>query len=99
MMSVAKGVTGICFNRLIDAGLVDPDERVAHYWPEFAQSGKQDLTVRTVLAHTAALPVLTDDPMYPGGLFDLPAYIHALESQPPLTSARGRAGREWVRTC
>src|SRR5690606_35221168 len=35
MMSVAKGVTGICFNMLIDRGLVDPDERIARYWPEF----------------------------------------------------------------
>ena len=91
MMSVAKGVTGICFNRLIDRGLVDPDERIAHYWPEFAQNGKQDITVRMVLDHTAAIPVLTDDTMYPGGFYDFGAYIHALEVQHPLWKPGTRA--------
>jgi CubicO group peptidase (beta-lactamase class C family) len=91
MMSVAKGVTGICFNMLIDRGLVDPDERIAHYWPEFAQNGKQDITVRMVLDHTAAIPVLTDDTMYPGGFFDFEGYIHALEVQHPLWQPGVRA--------
>ena len=91
MMSVAKGVTGICFNMLIDEGLVDPDERVAHYWPEFAQAGKQDITVRMVLDHTAAIPVLTTDTMYPGGFFDFGAYIRALEVQEPLWEPGTRA--------
>jgi hypothetical protein len=53
MMSVAKGVTGICFNMAIDRGLIDPDERIATYWPEFAQNGKQDISVRMVLDHGA----------------------------------------------
>ena len=34
MMSVAKGITAICFNMLIDRGLVDPNARVVEYWPE-----------------------------------------------------------------
>lgn len=91
MMSVAKGVTGICFNMLIDRGLVDPDERIAHYWPEFAQNGKQDIRVRMVLDHTAAIPVLTTDTMYPGGFFDFDAYIRALEVQEPLWKPGTRA--------
>jgi CubicO group peptidase (beta-lactamase class C family) len=91
MMSVAKGVTGICFNMLIDRGLVDPDERIAHYWPEFAQAGKEHITVRMVLDHTAAIPVLTNDTMYPGGFFDYPAYIRALEVQEPLWRPGTRA--------
>jgi CubicO group peptidase (beta-lactamase class C family) len=91
MMSVAKGVTGICCNMAIDRGLVDPDERIATYWPEFAQNGKADITVRMVLDHTAAIPVLTDDVMYPGGFFDFPAYIKALEAQHPLWQPGTRA--------
>lgn len=91
MMSVAKGVTGICFNMLIDRGLVDPNERVATYWPEFAQNGKQDITVRMILDHTAAIPVLTDDTMAPGGFYDFPAYIRALEAQHPLWQPGTRA--------
>src|SRR5690606_20695045 len=91
MMSVAKGVTGICFNMVVDDGLIDPDERIAHYWPEFAQAGKEDITVRMVLDHTAAIPVLTTDTMYPGGFFDYPAYIRALEVQEPLWEPGTRA--------
>src|SRR6187455_341413 len=91
MMSVAKGVTGICFNMAIDRGLIDPDERIATYWPEFAQNGKQDILVRMALDHTAAIPVLTDDVMYPGGFFDYPAYIRALEAQHPLWQPGTRA--------
>ena len=91
MMSVAKGVTGICFNMAIDRGLSDPDERIATYWPEFAQNGKQDILVRMALDHTAGIPVLTDDVMYPGGFFDYEGYIRALEVQHPLWQPGTRA--------
>ncbi|MEO6151553.1 MAG: serine hydrolase domain-containing protein [Croceibacterium sp.] len=91
MMSVAKGVTGICLNIAIDRGLIDPDEPIATYWPEFAQNGKQAITVRMALDHTAAIPVLTDDVLYPGGFFDYPAYIRALELQHPLWQPGTRA--------
>ncbi len=70
MMSVAKGITGIAFNMAVERGLIDIDKPVAHYWPEFAQAGKQDILVRWCLDHRAAIPVLTTDTMYPGGFFD-----------------------------
>jgi len=91
MMSVAKGVTGIAFNMLVDRGLVDIDKPVAHYWPEFAQAGKQDILVRWLLDHRAAIPVLTTDIMQPGGFFDYAAYIRALEVQEPLWQPGTRA--------
>lgn len=91
MMSVAKGVTAIAFNMAIDRGLIDIDQPVAHYWPEFAQAGKQDILVRWVLDHTAGIPVLTTDTMYPGGFFDFAAYIRALEVQEPLWQPGTRA--------
>lgn len=91
MMSVAKGVTGICFNMAVEQGLIDIDLPVAHYWPEFAQAGKEDILVRWCLDHRAAIPVLTTDTMYPGGFFDYPAYIRALEVQEPLWQPGTRA--------
>jgi CubicO group peptidase (beta-lactamase class C family) len=84
MMSVAKGITGICFNMLIDRGLVDPDEPVATYWPEFAQNGKAEIPVRWILDHRAAIPVLTTNPLWPGAMFDFEAYVKALAEQAPL---------------
>jgi CubicO group peptidase (beta-lactamase class C family) len=84
MMSVAKGVTAICFNMLIDRGLVDPDARVIEYWPEYGQNGKEGTLVRHFLDHTAAVPVLTTNPLWPGAMFDREAMIKALEEQEPL---------------
>ncbi len=78
MMSVAKGVTAIAFNMLVDRGLIDVDAPVARYWPEFAQNGKAHLKVRWLLDHTAAIPVLTTQPLWPGAMFDREAYVDAL---------------------
>ena len=53
--SCTKGMTTTVVHRLIQRGDLDPDQRVAHYWPEFAANGKDDITVRMVLAHRAGL--------------------------------------------
>jgi CubicO group peptidase (beta-lactamase class C family) len=84
MMSVAKGITAICFNMLLDRGLVELDAPVARYWPEFARNGKDGILVRHILDHTAAIPVLTTNKLFPGAMFDREAYIGALEEQEPL---------------
>ena len=84
MMSVAKGVTAICFNMLLDRGLVELNGPVARYWPEFAKNGKAGILVRHILDHTAAIPVLTTNPLWPGAMYDREAYVKALEDQEPL---------------
>src|SRR4051794_37251203 len=53
LMSATKGLTAICVQILVDRGRIDLDERVATYWPEYAQNGKEDTVVRQLLAHTA----------------------------------------------
>ena len=53
--STTKGVTSTALHLLADRGLVDYDERVATYWPEFAQSGKSRVTVRQLMSHAAGL--------------------------------------------
>lgn len=84
MMSVAKGITAICFNMLVDRGLVDVDDYVVDYWPEYGQNGKARTRVRHILDHTAAVPVLTTNPLWPGAMFDREAIVSALEVQEPL---------------
>ena len=84
MMSVAKGITAIAFNMAVDRGLVDLDAPVALYWPEFAQNGKERILVRWILDHSAAIPVLTTNPLWPGAMFDRQAYVTALAEQAPL---------------
>jgi len=53
--STTKGVASTALHILADRGQVDYDARVADYWPEFAANGKQDVTVRHVLTHSAGL--------------------------------------------
>ena len=53
--STTKGVVATVLHRLVDRGLVDYDEPVATYWPEFAAAGKERITVRQILDHSAGL--------------------------------------------
>src|SRR4051812_40412662 len=54
--SVTKTMTALCALVLADRGDLDLAAPVGRYWPEFAASGKQDVLVRHLLAHTAGLP-------------------------------------------
>jgi CubicO group peptidase (beta-lactamase class C family) len=54
--SVTKNTIGLSIGLLFQRGILNPDERVASYWPEFAAKGKQDITVRMLLSHQAGLP-------------------------------------------
>ncbi len=53
--STTKGVAATLLHIMADRGLIDYDQRVAHYWSTFAQGGKEDITVRQVLAHQSGL--------------------------------------------
>jgi len=53
--STTKVMTIICALMLVDRGLLDLDAPVAKYWPEFAQSGKENITVRHIFSHTSGL--------------------------------------------
>jgi len=53
--STTKGVAATALHILVDRGALDYDDRVADHWPEFAQEGKDGITVRHVLTHQAGL--------------------------------------------
>jgi CubicO group peptidase (beta-lactamase class C family) len=57
--SVTKNTIGLAVGLLVERGELDLDERVAHYWPEFAAKGKLRVTVRQLLSHQAGLPQAT----------------------------------------
>ncbi len=54
--STTKIAATISILMLVDRGLIDLDTTVAHYWPEFAQGGKEAVTVRDALTHQAGVP-------------------------------------------
>lgn len=53
--SATKGLAAMTLALAHSRGWLDYDERVSTYWPEFAQQGKERITVRQLLAHQAGL--------------------------------------------
>jgi CubicO group peptidase (beta-lactamase class C family) len=53
--STSKGVISTALHILADRKLIDYDAPVARYWPEFAQAGKERITVRDVMSHRSGL--------------------------------------------
>jgi len=61
--STTKGIAGLAMALAHSRGLFDYDERVSSYWPEFAQQGKEGITVRQLLSHQAGLFALDERPV------------------------------------
>jgi CubicO group peptidase (beta-lactamase class C family) len=53
--SATKGLAAMTLALAHSRGWLDYEARVATYWPEFAQHGKEAITVRQLLAHQAGL--------------------------------------------
>ena len=81
-MSTTKGLTATCLHMLADRGLVDYQAPVATYWPEFAQNGKEKITVYQLLTHQAGLAPVPEG-VYGAALLDWDAVIHGLEAMAP----------------
>jgi CubicO group peptidase (beta-lactamase class C family) len=81
--STTKGVIATTVHRLVDHGLIDYDEPVATYWPEFAANGKQGITVRHLLNHSAGLHALRD--VIPGAyeMLDWDLVVSKLAAEAP----------------
>jgi len=55
VFSSGKSLTAIAMALMQDRGLLKYDSKIADYWPEFAQNGKQDVTVADLMRHEAGL--------------------------------------------
>jgi CubicO group peptidase (beta-lactamase class C family) len=58
--STTKGLSAMTLAVAHSRGWLDYEERVCTYWPEFAQNGKENTTVRQLLAHQAGLFALAE---------------------------------------
>jgi CubicO group peptidase (beta-lactamase class C family) len=89
--SSTKGATALCGNMLIDRGQLDPNQPVAHYWPEFAKSGKETILVAQVFNHQSGVfhwtPTLPD-----GGVCDWNLVVQAIEDTTPFWTPGTRQG-------
>jgi CubicO group peptidase (beta-lactamase class C family) len=59
--SIGKGTTSAVAHVLAERGLFGYDTPVAELWPEFGVHGKQSVTVRHVLNHSAGVPAIPLD--------------------------------------
>jgi len=80
--SATKGLAAMTLAVAHSRGWLDYEERVCAYWPEFAQHGKETITVRQLLAHQAALFAL-DEPVDRSVVADLDRLAVVLARQKP----------------
>jgi CubicO group peptidase (beta-lactamase class C family) len=80
--STTKGIVAVCVAMLVERGVLSYDDTVARVWPEFAQNGKQHVTIAQVLSHQAGLPAF-EEPTAIKDLFDWHGRCAALARQKP----------------
>lgn len=73
----------MAFALLNSKGLVDYDEKVSTYWPAFAHNGKENITIRQLLAHQAGL-FTNDKKLKYEVLTDEDVLADCLAKQPPV---------------
>ena len=80
--SASKGLAAMTLALAHSRGWLDYEERVCAYWPEFAQRGKERITVRQLLAHQAGLFAF-DEPVDRRVVADLDRLATVLARQKP----------------
>jgi CubicO group peptidase (beta-lactamase class C family) len=80
--SATKGLAAMTLAVAHSRGWLDYEQRVCAYWPEFAQQGKERVTVRQLLAHQAGLFAI-DEPVDRSVVADLDRLAAILARQKP----------------
>jgi CubicO group peptidase (beta-lactamase class C family) len=91
MYSTSKGLAALAVALAHSRGWLDFDEPVASYWPEFAQNGKAQVTVRQLMAHQAGLCAI-DEPLTAANLSHLDGLAEVLARQRPAWEPGTRQG-------
>ena len=91
VFSATKGATAICAHMLASRGELDLDAPVAKYWPEFAQSGKENIPVKMLLNHQAGLSAVRET-LPQGAYADWDLVVNALAKEEPFWEPGTRNG-------
>ena len=89
--SATKGLAAMTLALAHSRGWLDYEQKVCNYWPEFAQNGKEEVTVRQLLAHQAGLFAL-DEPLDRALVEDLDRLAAVLARQKPAWEPGTRQG-------
>jgi CubicO group peptidase (beta-lactamase class C family) len=90
--STTKGVASTLLHIYVDRGLIDYDAKVAEYWPEFAQAGKENITVRQVLSHQSGLYHIRQMIDHADRMLDWEHMVQAIEKAAPAHKPGTRTG-------
>ena len=77
--SATKGLGSACFLHVLQEHKIDLERRVGQFWPEFAQAGKEKITLAQLLSHQGGLAALDREVE----ILEYGAVIEALEKQEP----------------
>ncbi|MDN5620406.1 MAG: beta-lactamase family protein [Psychrobacter sp.] len=80
--STGKGVLATLVHVLVSQKLLDYDVPIAHYWPEFAASGKDKITLRQVMSHQADLFSITSIDVDSDTMLDWRVMLNHIEGMP-----------------
>ncbi|KAF2742822.1 beta-lactamase/transpeptidase-like protein [Sporormia fimetaria CBS 119925] len=56
IFSVTKGVTALAVHIQAERGLINVNDPISKYWPDFGTNGKESITVEDALCHRAGIP-------------------------------------------
>ena len=81
--STSKGVLATLMHVLVEQGALSYDQPVADHWPGFGRNGKQGITVRHLLSHSAGLYRISDMIDHASRMLDWDHMIGVLEEATP----------------
>jgi len=91
VFSTTKAIASILIARLVEQGKLAYGQRVAEVWPEFAQNGKEAVTVEQLLSHQAGLSGFLEE-MDQALWFDWDAICAKLAAMKPLWPVGSASG-------
>lgn len=91
VFSNTKPATALCAHLLVQAGELDLERPLRHYWPAFGDSARRETTARMLLDHRAGLPALREK-LPRNAAFDWDLMVERLEREPPFWAPGIRVG-------
>lgn len=82
VFSSGKGLVALCVLQLVAEGKLVLEQPVVELWPEFAQAGKGDITLRQLLCHRSGLSAFHAH-IANGQIFDWDAISSAVAAESP----------------
>ncbi|CAG8433392.1 8113_t:CDS:2 [Ambispora gerdemannii] len=82
VFSSSKSFASTVIARFVEKGLLDYNEKIATYWPEFAQGNKENVTLGDLMVHRAGVSFIDHHTMKIEDLTDMDHLAKILQEQP-----------------